>query len=71
MALKNVVKNTRVTASATFDHRPRPSHSTKIGASTTRGIALKPLMKGSRIRAERRLRPSHTPPATPSAVPMT
>ncbi len=34
------MKNTSVTPSATFDQMPSPSHSVKIGASTTRGSAL-------------------------------
>jgi hypothetical protein len=34
------MKKTSVTPSATFDQMPRPSHSAKIGASTTRGSAL-------------------------------
>ena len=38
--LKNTMKNTSVTPSATFDQIPSPSHSMKIGASTTRGRAF-------------------------------
>jgi hypothetical protein len=34
------MKKTSVTPSATFDQMPRPSHSAKMGASTTRGSAL-------------------------------
>lgn len=37
-------KKTSVTPSATFDQMPRPNQTAKIGASTTRGMELKPLM---------------------------
>src|SRR5690348_5500235 len=37
--LKNTMKNTSVTPSATFDSTPSPNHTAKIGARITRGIA--------------------------------
>ena len=42
--LKKTMKNTSVTPSATLDQMPSPSHSMKIGASTTRGSAFSILM---------------------------
>ena len=42
--LKKTMKNTSVTASATFDQMPRPNHSAKMGARMTRGIEFAALM---------------------------
>jgi hypothetical protein len=42
--LKNTMKNTSVTASATLLQMPRPNHSAKMGARITRGIELAALM---------------------------
>ena len=36
--MKNTIKNTSVTASATLLQIPKPNHSAKIGARITRGI---------------------------------
>lgn len=42
--LKNTMKKTSVTPSATFDVMPSPNHTAKIGARITRGIAFAALM---------------------------
>ena len=65
------MKNTRVTPSATFDAMSSPNHTPKIGARITRGIELSALMYGSRSAEEVGLSASHSPTASPSAVPMT
>jgi hypothetical protein len=38
------MKNTSVTPRATLDQMPRPNHTMKIGARTTRGIAFMAVM---------------------------
>src|SRR5919199_1315112 len=70
-ALKNTAKNTRTTAVAILDDMPKPNQMTNSDASTMRGIALAPLMKGAQTSARNRLRPSSTPKTTPSAEPIT
>ena len=67
--LKNITKNTSVTASATFDQMPRPNHSRNSGASTTRGTAFSILMYGSKMLASIGERPSEKPSEIPSAAP--
>src|SRR5262245_57186210 len=67
--LKNITKNTSVTASATFDQIPRPNHSRKSGASTTRGTAFSILMYGSKTRATSGDRANPKPNEIPSAPP--
>src|SRR3984885_1654485 len=65
------MKNTSVTPSATFDQMPRPSHSAKIGASTTRGNALAIFTYGSNTAATSGWRANQKPTATPPSEPMT
>src|SRR3954470_9430697 len=65
------MKNTSVTPSATFDQMPRPSHSAKIGASTTRGSALAILTYGSNTAATRGWRANQKPTSTPPTEPIT
>src|SRR5579859_1804245 len=64
------MKNTSVTPSATFDQMPSPSHSAKIGASTTRGSALAIFTYGSKIAATSGLRANQNPIATPRNEPI-
>src|SRR6478735_9483628 len=65
------MKNTSVTPSATLDQMPRPSHSAKIGASTTRGSALIILTYGSNTAATRGWRANQNPISTPPTEPIT
>src|SRR5262249_10774180 len=69
--LKNTMKNTSVTPSATFDQMPRPSQSVKIGASTTRVSALIILTKGSNTAATRGCRANQKQTSTPATEPNT
>src|SRR6267154_505312 len=65
------MKNTSVTPSATFDQMPRPNHSVKIGASTTRGSALIIFTYGSNTAATRGCWANQKPIKTPATEPMT
>src|SRR6516225_3678124 len=51
----------------TFDHRPSPNHSRRSGRNTSRGVALKAVMKGSNIALRVADRPSRTPTGSPTA----
>src|SRR6266705_6300474 len=63
--------HTSVTPSATFDQMPSPSHSAKIGASTTRGSALIIFTYGSSTAASVGLRANQKPMSAPAPEPMT
>ena len=65
------MKKTSVTPSATLDQMPSPSHSVKIGASTTRGSALAIFTYGSNTAAMRGWRANQKPTTTPPNEPMT
>src|SRR5205085_4910539 len=65
------MKKTSVTPSATFDQMPSPSHSAKIGASTTRGSALAIFTYGSNTAATSGLRANQKPISTPPSEPIT
>src|SRR6516162_4189861 len=52
----------------TFDHRPSPNHSRRSGRNTSRGVALKAVMKGSNIALSAADRPSRTPRGRPTAI---
>src|SRR6516165_298314 len=52
----------------TFDHRPSPNHSRRSGRNTSRGVALKAVMKGSNIALSAADRPSRTPSGRPTAI---
>ena len=65
------MKKTSVTPSATFDQMPSPSHSVKIGASTTRGKAFAIFTYGSNTAAVRGWRANQKPTSTPPIEPMT
>src|SRR5262245_33592772 len=65
------MKNTSVTPSATFDQMPKPSHSAKIGASTTRGSALTIFTQGSKIALTNGYSANHKPIRPPGTEPMT
>src|SRR5262249_25181334 len=65
------MKNTSVTPSATLDQMPSPSHSVKIGASTTRGSALTMYKEGSNTAATMGWRANQKPTAAPLTEPMT
>src|SRR3954468_10053186 len=65
------MKNTSVTPSATLDQIPSPSHSAKIGASTTRGSALTIFTYGSNTAATSGWRANQKPINTPPADPIT
>src|SRR4051795_1474456 len=64
------MKNTSVTPSATFDQMPSPSHSAKIGASTTRGSALAIFTYGSKTAAILGWRANQNPTSTPASEPI-
>src|ERR1700684_242817 len=68
--LKNTMKNTSVTPSATFDQMPSPNQSVKIGASTTRGSALAILTKGSNTAAMRGCAANQKPITMAAAEPV-
>ena len=65
------MKKTSVTPSATFEAGPRPNQTAKIGARMTRGMELKPLMKGSATAAAKGESASQRPTARPATVPIT
>src|SRR5262249_44474495 len=52
----------------TFDHRPSPNHSRRSGRNTTRGVALKAVMKGSKLGLLAAGRLSRTPRGRPTAI---
>ena len=64
------MKNTSVTPSATLERMPRPNHSVKIGASTTRGSELIVFTNGSKIVATSGLRANQKPTSTPASEPI-
>ena len=64
------MKKTSVTPSAIFEAGPSPNHTAKMGAKITRGIELRPLMKGSSTAAAMGARASHSPTKSPDAVPI-
>src|SRR5215213_6864060 len=64
------MKNTSVTPSATFDQMPSPSHSVKIGASTTRGRAFAIFTYGSNTAAISGWRANQNPTSTPAMEPI-
>src|ERR1700749_1390041 len=65
------MKNTSVMPSATLDQMPSPSHSVKIGASTTRGSALTIFTYGSNTAATTGWRAKQKPTAAHLPEPMT
>ena len=65
------MKKTSVTPSATFDQMPRPNHTMKMGASTTRGIAFIAVMYGSKSAEAVGESPSHNPITRPITDPIT
>ena len=64
------MKKTSVTPSATLLAMPRPNQTEKIGARITRGMLLSALMYGSAMRPASGDSASHSPNASPSAVPI-
>ena len=67
--LKKTTKKTSEMTITTLDVNPRPNHRMKSGASTTRGIAFRATMSGSKIRASFSQRAKRKPTVTPRTVP--
>ena len=69
-ALKKTTKNTSTTAVAALPQSDSPNMTANSEPSTTRGMALAPLMKGDSTSASTSMRPRRMPKTTPSAAPI-